>query len=177
MELDKLQKEQMFKKYKEMANDDVIKEMLWAEYEKQLNKDYDLELETNMAYPELIKHILKKNGFTVEQACELAGISTSKYHKIRSGEQSSRKADKKQGEMITYTPHWRDLIAICIVCDIDMERVKQILNSLGLCFKKSDKNHYAYIYILNKYRGKSLEECNELLKFLNVDKEYLFIQE
>lgn len=70
-------------------------------------------------------------------------------------------------------PSMNTLIAICIVMRLDIKQATALLASLGVCFSGCSKEHYAYMYLLENHRGKTIKECNEILLGLGVDKQYL----
>ena len=72
-----------------------------------------------------------------------------------------------------YVPSMRSIVAFCIACNMDMLNTVTLLESLGLTFRRTSKVDYAYSYLIVNYRGKSIPECDEVLKILGIDDEDL----
>lgn len=68
-----------------------------------------------------------------------------------------------------YLPTMKTIVAFCIACNLDILNTIALLESLGLTFKRTSKVHYAYSYLIVNCRGKSIPECNEILKKLEID--------
>jgi len=143
------------------------KEQVWKEYER-FKKDYALSLKSNKAFSELVTSIMDERGYTVEKLCELSGIDTRTIYRLRSG-----KIKNSKGEEREYLPHVKTIIAFSIACDLDMLMTITLLESLGLSFKRTSETHYAYCFLIVNCRGKSIDECNDMLRKLKIDEEYL----
>lgn len=72
-------------------------------------------------------------------------------------------------------PSMNTLMAICIVMRLDIKQTTALLASLGFCFLGCSREHYAYMYLLENHRGKTIQECNEILLGLKIDKKHLLL--
>lgn len=69
-------------------------------------------------------------------------------------------------------PQRNTLISVCIGYGLTLEKAEELLNSLGLCFQPYHIRDYTYKFLFEHCRGKSIDECNEILKVLKVEKRY-----
>ena len=47
-----------------------------------------------------------------------------------------------------------------------------LLYSLGLGFNRFSKRDYAYTFLLTRCRGKTIDECNQILEKLGIEQKY-----
>lgn len=64
----------------------------------------------------------------------------------------------------------RTIVSVCVGYDAGVQIAEELLQSQGSHFNPHSKTDSAYILLLTEYRGKSVDECNELLKRLEIEK-------
>lgn len=64
------------------------------------------------------------------------------------------------------------IVSICVGYNVGLQIAEELLRSLGSSFNPHGKRDSAYIVLLTEYRGKTVEECNELLEKLDIPKKY-----
>ena len=110
----------------------------------------------------------------IEQAQDAAW---TEYERFKKDYELSLKNNKAFPDIVKdimdYVPSMRSIVAFCIACNMDMLNTVTLLESLGLTFRRTSKVDYAYSYLIVNYRGKSIPECNEVLKILGIDDEDL----
>ncbi len=141
------------------------KEQVWSEYER-FKEDYERSKQHNKAFDVIVTEIMTEKSYTVEDLAEKSGIDTRTISRLRSGKIKSKNGERE------YLPHVKTIIAFCIACDLDMLMAITLLESLGLSFKRRSEIHYAYCYLITNCRGKSIDECNDVLGKLKIDEEY-----
>lgn len=137
--------------------DDAEKKRLWHEYAKEreaFEDDYNIFSGITTDFQEQLRILMKKKNKTAEKVAEKVGISPKTLSQYRNGR---------------YAPSMQTLMSICMVLELDIKQSTALLTSLGFCFLGTSKEHYAYLYLLDKYRKASLEKCNEVLTGLGVD--------
>jgi len=144
-------------------NDDVI-----VNYEK-FTKNYEIQCEAFPPYHETIKLLMKKKKITNQKLAEISGLAPRTITAFRTGEWKNNKGEVCKN----YRPKYNDMVAFCIACDIDLDTAAQLLNSAGLTFSKTNLIHKAYCFVLAKCEGRTIEECNDVLRQLNVEEKYL----
>ena len=60
------------------------------------------------------------------------------------------------------------LVAMGVGLGLDLEEMEEILDLAGLTFQKGDRTQQAYKYLFTGMYGKSIDECNEFLRIVNV---------
>ena len=148
-------------KYIEQAQDAA-----WTEYER-FKKDYELSLKNNKAFPDIVKDIMDREKLTIEKLVNKSLLDRQTINRFRTGK------IKTKTRVMDYVPSMRSIIAFCIACNMDMLNTVTLLESLGLTFRRTGKVDYAYSYLIVNYRGKSIPECNAVLKNLWIDDGYL----
>lgn len=69
-------------------------------------------------------------------------------------------------------PQRNTLVSVCVGYNLDLMMTQALLYSLGLGFNRFSKRDYAYTFLLTRCRGKSIDECNEILKGLGIEERY-----
>lgn len=77
---------------------------------------------------------------------------------------------------MTYTrvqdPHHKfklpTLVAIGIGLKLDLSSMEEVLKLAGLSFRVDDRNQQAYKYLFTAFYGRSIDECNDFLRSINV---------
>lgn len=148
-------------KYIEQAQDAA-----WTEYER-FKKDYELSLKNNKAFPDIVKEIMRRENLSIDKLVNKSLLDKQTVNRFRTGK------IKTKTRVMDYVPSMKSIVAFCIACNMDMLNTVTLLESLGLTFRRTSKVDYAYSYLIVNYRGKSIPECNEVLKKLEIDNEDL----
>ena len=141
-------------------------EKLWRDYVEARNKfeqDYNIFSGQVTSFQEQLDYLIdayninhsdKMSKATIARAI---GISEQTLSLYSSGH---------------HAPSMNTLIAICIVLKLDIKQASALLTSLGFCFLGTRREHYAYMYLLENCRGKSIEDCNKILTGLYIEEKY-----
>lgn len=131
----------------------------WNRVRNDYILNYDIEKKAHVEFHEIMRNIFKERNITSGKIfTEITGMDREYYSKFRN----------------KYIPKMKTLVTLCIALDIEVNIVQWLLHSIGLGFKKHNKVHYAYYYLLSNYRGSDIEDCNMILKHLGIDeKDYL----
>ncbi len=130
----------------------------WEKIKKQFEKDFANSTKYNKSYSEMIKEILK--GETYKSFADKTQLNENQLYR------QSKWVDEKD------PPQRNTLMSICIAYDLDLMMTQALLHSLGLDFNRFNKRDYAYTFLLTRCRGKSIDECNEILKELGIEQKY-----
>jgi len=155
-------KEQEEKEKKEKREKEIL-----IEYES-FKKNYETMKEVFEPFHENVKRILKNKKYTVSDVMEKTGLARRTVLAFRTGIWKNN-----QGENKNYTPDYKEVVAFCIGLELDIDFTVQLLNSAGLTFSKTNEIHRAYVFVLLKYRGCPIKECNEFLRKINIEERYL----
>lgn len=130
----------------------------WEKIKSQFEKDYSNSTKYNKSYRELINEILEDETY---QSFELkTGLSQNMFYRTKN------QVDEKD-------PHkMKTLISICVGYKLDLMMAQALLYSLGLGFNRQSKRDYAYSYLLTRCRDKDIDECNAILKELEIPPKY-----
>ncbi len=126
--------------------------------EKQFHKDYDMYNKHIKSFRELINEIL--DGETETTFVEKTELSYNMFCRIK------KYVDKSN------PPQRNTLMSIAIGYGLDYQLTAALLDSIGLSFILSNPRDYAYQFLLTNCRGKSVNECNEILEHLGVEEKY-----
>lgn len=130
----------------------------WEKLQKEFEKDYANSTKYNKSFRTLIREVLE--GETDMAFSYKTGLSPNMLSRLRN------RVDEKD------PPQRNTLISVCIGYNLDLLMTQSLLYSLGLGFNRNNKRDYAYSFLLTRCRGKSIEECNEILKGLGVEERY-----
>jgi hypothetical protein len=130
----------------------------FSKIEKQFHKDYDMYNKHIKSFRELINEILE--GETETTFVNKTELSYNMFSRIR------KYVDRNN------PPQRNTLMSIAIGYGLDYQLTAALLDSIGLSFILSNKRDYAYQFLLTNCRGKSIEECNEILKYLGIEERY-----
>lgn len=142
---------------KEKAEKEIIQKHE-KEREQQIITRYKEDILNNQKmikpFIEIIAEIIGND--TREEFMDKTGLSKDMYDNI-----------KKQT-----TPHKKQtIVSVCVGYDAGIQIAEELLQSQGSYFNPHSKIDSAYILLLTEYRGKSVDECNELLERLEIKKE------
>lgn len=130
----------------------------WEKLEKEFIRDFANSTKYNKSFREMIREIL--DGETDMSFSYKTGLSPNMLSRLRN------RVDKND------PPQRSTLISVCIGYDLDLMMAQSLLYSLGLGFNRFSDRDYAYTFLLTRCRGKSIEECNEIIEKLGVSKKY-----
>ena len=69
-------------------------------------------------------------------------------------------------------PQRNTLITVAVAYNLDLMMTQALLYSLGLGFNRFSKRDYAYTFLLTRCRGKSINQCNDILEKLGIEEKY-----
>lgn len=130
-------------------------------YEKDRNQfeaDYETTSSITSSFQEILKKLMEQKHTTIEQLAEQVGLNPRTIGRYREG---------------IYAPGLQVVIAFCMVLNLDLRQSYELIRGLGLSLFGSRREHYAYLYLLQNYRGASIQKCNEILRSLGIDEAYL----
>lgn len=130
----------------------------WEKLKNQFEKDYANSTKYNKSYSEMMGEILK--GETYKSFADKTQLNENQLYR------QCNRVDEKD------PPQRNTLMSICIAYDLDLMMTQALLHSLGLDFNRFNKRDYAYTFLLTRCRGKSIDECNEILKELGIEQKY-----
>ncbi len=116
------------------------------------NKNFNYTSNTEDTYEIRIEKLIDEYKITEEKFKTKTGLDHMSYIRFRTGK----------------IPSLQKLIAICVVFEIDIQTLIGLLRSLGRTFKLTDPKHYAYYKLVEDYKGRTIPECNELLKKIGI---------
>lgn len=130
----------------------------WEKIVKQFERDYANSTKYNKSFTEMIGEILE--GETYMSFGNKTKLNANQLYRLR------KRVDEKD-------PLQRNtLMSVCVAYDLDLMMTQALLHSLGLDFNRFNKRDYAYTFLLTRCRGKSIDECNEILKELGIEEKY-----
>lgn len=130
----------------------------WEKVVKQFERDYANSTKYNKSFTEMIGEILE--GETYMSFGDKTKLSANQLYRLR------KRVDEKD------PPQRNTLMSVCVAYDLDLMMTQALLHSLGLDFNRFNKRDYAYTFLLTRCRGKSIDECNEILKELGIEEKY-----
>lgn len=130
----------------------------WEKIVRQFEKDFANSTKYNKSFSEMIGEVLE--GETYMSFGNKTKLSENQLYRLR------KRVDEKD------PPQRNTLISVCIAYDLDLMMTQALLHSLGLDFNRFNKRDYAYTFLLTRCRGKSIDECNEILKELGIEEKY-----
>lgn len=130
----------------------------WEKVVKQFERDYANSTKYNKSFTEMIGEILE--GETYMSFADKTKLSENQLYRLR------KRVDEKD------PPQRNTLMSVCVAYDLDLMMTQALLHSLGLDFNRFNKRDYAYTFLLTRCRGKSIDECNEILKELGIEEKY-----
>ena len=130
----------------------------WEKLQKEFTRDYANSTKYNKSFQTLIREILE--GETDMSFSNKTGLSFNMLYRLKN------RVDEKD------PPQRNTLISVCIGYDLDILMTQSLLYSLGLGFRQNNKRDYAYTFLLTRCRGKSIDECNEILKEFGIEERY-----
>lgn len=130
----------------------------WMKLKLEFINDYDTFSKYNKSFGELISEILEDE--TYMSFAEKTQLSENMLYRLKT------QVDKKN------PPQRNTLISVSVGYNLDLMMTQALLYSLGLDFNRFSERDYAYTFLLTRCRGKSIDECNEILKGLKIEQKY-----
>lgn len=146
-------------KTKEIFTQEEMKKR-WYRYtdaRQDFEQRYNLFCGMTTSFQEQLELVMKVEGMTFEKLAEKIGVSPKTIVRYNGGH---------------YAPSMQMLVAICISLNLDTKQSTALLASLGRCFQSTRKEDYAYMYLIENHRGKTIEQCNSILKDLGIDERF-----
>lgn len=120
---------------------------------EEFEEEYNLTSDAQKTYGQIIKRIMEKKGLNAAKASELTGLNQALFYNL----------DKPGGSI-----QKRFVVSIAVAFSLDVHITEYILESCGMRFNVNDRLDKAYIYIIENYKGLSIEEYNGILRDLGV---------
>ncbi|MDB8711790.1 hypothetical protein [Mediterraneibacter gnavus] len=130
----------------------------WRNLEKEFFEDYEKSTKYNKSFSELISEVLE--GETYMSFAEKTHLSENMLYRLKN------QVDEKD------PPQRSTLISVSVGYHLDLMMTQALLYSLGLGFNRFSKRDYAYTFLLTRCRGKSIDECNDILEKLGIEQKY-----
>lgn len=86
-----------------------------------------------------------------------------------------------RGQMLSTLKKWVNretpsskgtIVSVCVGYNVGLPIAQELLRSQGSSFNPHSKRDSAYIMLLTECRGKTVEECNEILKKIGIKKTF-----
>lgn len=130
----------------------------WEKLENEFLNDYENSVRYNKSFRELINDVL--DGETYMSFANKTHLSENMLYRLKT------QSDEKD------PPKRNTLISVAVGYNLDLMMTQAMLHSLGLDFNRFNKRDYAYTFLLTRCRGKSIDECNEILEKLEIEQKY-----
>lgn len=128
----------------------------WQRLENEFLNDYEKSIVYNKSFSELISEVLDGESYT--SFANKTHLSENMLYRLK------KQVDEKD------PPQRSALISVAVGYNLDLMMTQALLYSLGLGFNRFRKRDYAYTFLLTCCRGKTIDECNEILKELAIEK-------
>ena len=134
---------------KYISADPILTNAQKAEFERK----YELTSDAQSTYGQIVLRIMAKMGIDAKRAEELTGLNRNLFHNL----------EKPDGVILK-----RFVVSIGVGFGLDVHSTEYILESCGMRFNVNDRLDRAYILLLEEHKGKSIEDCNAILKELGI---------
>lgn len=146
---------------KEKIKEEAI-EKYEEEHEQQILERYQEDRSNNekmiKPFSELIAEIFGEDTYDVFQA--KTGLGHDMFYTLRDKTDARNQRSKNT------------IVSVCVGYDVGLKIAEELLRSQGSSFNPHSAIDSAYIMLLTEYRGKTVDECNELLEKLNIKESY-----
>lgn len=130
----------------------------WRKLEREFLDDYEKSTKYNKSFSELISEVLANESYY--NFSKKTGLSANMLYRLK------KQVDEKD------PPQRNTLITVAVVYNLDLMMTQALLYSLGLGFNRFSKRDYAYTFLLTRCRGKSIDQCNDILEKLGIEEKY-----
>lgn len=120
----------------------------------KFEEEYNLTSDAQKTYGQIIAGIMKKKEIDAKKAEELTRLNRKLFKNLDEPGGSIKK---------------RFVVSIAVGFGLDVHMTEYILESCGMRFNTNDRLDKAYIYIIENYKGCSIDDCNGILRDLGVD--------
>lgn len=132
-----------------ISNEPILTDAQKADFERK----YELTSDAQSTYGQIVLRIMSKMGIDAKKAEELTGLNRSLFHNL----------EKPDGVILK-----RFVVSIGVGFGLDVHSTEYMLESCGMRFNTNNRLDRAYILLLEEHKGKSIEDCNTILKELGV---------
>lgn len=123
---------------------------------KAFDESYELLSEVNEAFHIKMEKIYKKKNMDVDMFCDCTNLHKKFYKEfLREG----------------YIPRMDTFVSMCMGFGLDLATAESLLASTRFSFDRRNKIHCAYMFLLTRYQGLCIEDCNKILNELGIDEE------
>lgn len=130
----------------------------WEKLEREFFNDYEKSTKYNQSFGELISHVLECE--TYMSFADKTQLSENMLYRLK------KQVNEKD------PPQRSTLVSVAVAYNLDLMMTQALLHSLGLGFNRFSRRDYAYTFLLTRCRGKTIDECNEILEELAIEKKY-----
>lgn len=130
----------------------------WEKIENEFLEDYEKSTRYNKSFSELISEVLDAESYS--SFADKTHLSENMLYRLK------KQVDEKD------PPQRSTLISVAVGYHLDLMMTQALLHSLGLDFNRLSKRDYAYSFLLTRCRHKTIDECNEILEELGIEKRY-----
>ena len=132
-----------------------------------ITANLSLSREITTPFDAILKKIMREKKMTKNQLSDIANIS------IRSIE---RYLMVRHDDFDDFMPSMKNIVAISVVCNLDILMVESLLDSLYVKFNKRKKRDRIYCWIIENHSGKSIPECNKIMRDLGLEYKHLLTE-
>lgn len=125
----------------------------FEEMVQKFNDGYEDVKTANEKFHVKMKRIYERKNITKTQFANRTWLSEKFYNMFLSP---------------TYMPSMSSFISMCMGLNLDLPTAESLLESLALRFNRTDKVDYAYMFLLTRYQGLNIEDCNKILIELGI---------
>lgn len=132
--------------------------ILSKEEQAKFDQEFNITSDTQKTYGQIIAGIMEKKGIDNYKAAELTGLNKQLFLNL----------DKPGGKI-----EKRFVVSIAVGFGLDVHTTEYLLESCGMRFNVSDRLDKAYITLIEKYKGRDIEDCNAILRDLGIEGKYM----
>lgn len=123
---------------------------------KAFNESYELLSKVNEAFHIKMEKIYKMKDMDVNKFCDCTNLHKKFYKEfLREG----------------YIPRMDTFVSMCMGFGLDLATAESLLESTRFSFDRRNKIHCAYMFLLTRYQGLCIEDCNKILNELEINEE------
>lgn len=128
---------------------------------KDISTRFQEEYAINLRYPtfeEQFNNICEQKNITESMFCRATNLSeeTFKYYKTEGA-----------------IPSIKAMVSFGIYFKLGSHTINALLDTVGYSFKKNNRTHLAYTFVLEELKGYPIEYCNKVLELLGIEEKDL----